>query len=135
MTESATGKNYIATKVFDDNCDICKHMSRHDRATFENFPEIAYQEVKLSNEVTGVIIDFLVDKGSRVKRGDVLVVIDDEDYGRVVEEMEARYERAVAVRKNAEKDYERKKSLFERSVVSESSHDQDYLTFQTAKAD
>jgi hypothetical protein len=43
------GKNYIATKVFDENCDMCKHMSRHDRATFENFDEIAYQEIQLDD--------------------------------------------------------------------------------------
>lgn len=45
------GKNYIAVKVFDDNCEICKHMSRHDRATFENFDDIAYQEVKLDDVI------------------------------------------------------------------------------------
>ena len=42
-----TGKTLIATKVFDEDCDICKHMSKHDRATFESFPEIAYQEIPL----------------------------------------------------------------------------------------
>lgn len=47
MTEE--GKNYIATKVFDDSCDICKHMERHDRATFEGFDGISYQTVKLDN--------------------------------------------------------------------------------------
>jgi hypothetical protein len=44
-----TGKNLIATKVFDKDCDICKHMSKHDRATFESFDEIGYQEVKLED--------------------------------------------------------------------------------------
>jgi hypothetical protein len=46
---SETGKNYIAVKVFDNNCDICKHMSKHDRVTFEEFPEIGYQEVNLDD--------------------------------------------------------------------------------------
>ncbi len=46
---SDTGKTYIAVKVFDENCDICKHMSKHDRATFEGFPEIGYQEVNLDD--------------------------------------------------------------------------------------
>lgn len=41
----------IATKVFDDNCEICKHMSRHDRSTFEGFPEVSYQEVNLDNVI------------------------------------------------------------------------------------
>ena len=46
---TSTGKNLIATKVFDKDCDICKHMSKHDRATFESFDEVGYQEVKLED--------------------------------------------------------------------------------------
>ena len=46
-----TGKTHIAVKVFDENCDICKHMSKHDRATFENFSEIGYQEVTLDDVI------------------------------------------------------------------------------------
>ena len=42
-----TRKTVFVTKVHDHDCDICKHMSRHDRATFENFPEVGYQEVTL----------------------------------------------------------------------------------------
>ena len=48
---SDTGKNYIAVKVFDKDCDICKHMSKQDRATFEGFPEIGYQEVSLDDVI------------------------------------------------------------------------------------
>lgn len=51
MTEAAPGKTYIVTKVFDHDCDICKHMSRHDRATFESFSEIRYQEVNLDDVI------------------------------------------------------------------------------------
>jgi hypothetical protein len=49
MTDTATGKNVIVTKIFDEDCDICKHMSKHDRATFEVFSEIGYQEVNLDD--------------------------------------------------------------------------------------
>ena len=42
MTDTA-----IVTKVHDKDCDICQHMSKHDRATFESFPEVNYQEVYL----------------------------------------------------------------------------------------
>ena len=42
-----TKKTIIVTKVYDHDCDICKHMSRHDRATFESFPEVSYREVSL----------------------------------------------------------------------------------------
>jgi hypothetical protein len=42
-------KPLIATKVFDANCEICKHMSKHDRATFEGFPDVDYQEMDLDD--------------------------------------------------------------------------------------
>jgi hypothetical protein len=48
---STAGKTLIVTKVYDENCDICKHMSRHDRSTFESFPEIGYQEVLLDDVI------------------------------------------------------------------------------------
>lgn len=41
----------IATKVFDKNCEICQQMSRHDRATFEGFEGISYQEVDLDDVI------------------------------------------------------------------------------------
>lgn len=43
------GNNMIVTKVSDKGCEICLHMSRHDRATFEGFPEISYQEIHLDD--------------------------------------------------------------------------------------
>ena len=48
MTE---GKTIIVTKVFDNACDICKHMEKHDQTTFEAFSEIAYQKVLLDDVI------------------------------------------------------------------------------------
>lgn len=41
----------IATKVFDKDCEICLHMSKHDRATFEGFQGVDYQEVALDDVI------------------------------------------------------------------------------------
>jgi hypothetical protein len=49
MTE---GKNTLAFKVYDKDCEICQHMSKHDRATFEGFPEIDYREVSLDDVIS-----------------------------------------------------------------------------------
>jgi hypothetical protein len=43
--------NIIVTKVYDHDCDICNHMEKHDRATFESFPEIGYQKVTLEEVI------------------------------------------------------------------------------------
>lgn len=47
-----SGKTFIATKVHDKDCEICKQMSRHDRTVFEENPEIAYQEVSLDDLIS-----------------------------------------------------------------------------------
>ena len=51
MTDSGKGKTLIVTKVYDKDCDICNHMSKHDRATFESFPEVGYQEILLDDVI------------------------------------------------------------------------------------
>lgn len=43
----------IASKVYDDSCEICKHMERHDAAVFQEFPEIVYQKVELNSLIQG----------------------------------------------------------------------------------
>lgn len=48
---SETGKNCLVTKVYEDNCDVCKHMSKHDRALYDEFSEINYQEVSLDDVI------------------------------------------------------------------------------------
>lgn len=51
MTATAAGKTLFATKVQDKDCDICLHMSKHDRATFEAYPEFKFQEVELDDVI------------------------------------------------------------------------------------
>jgi hypothetical protein len=41
----------IVSKVYDHDCDICNHMEKHDRATFESFPEIGYQKLTLEDVI------------------------------------------------------------------------------------
>jgi hypothetical protein len=49
MTDS--GKSLIVTKVYEKNCDICNHMSKHDRVTFESYSEVGFQEVLLDDVI------------------------------------------------------------------------------------
>jgi len=45
------GKSFIVTKIYDNDCDICKHMSKHDRVTFEGYSELGYQELNLDDVI------------------------------------------------------------------------------------
>ena len=56
---TSAGKNIIAVKIYDEDCDVCKHMSKHDRIVFEGFDQIGYQEVPLD--------DILKHKGNLTK--------------------------------------------------------------------
>ena len=38
-------------KIYDNDCDICKHMSKHDQATFEGFEELKFETVNLDEVV------------------------------------------------------------------------------------
>ena len=42
---------FIVTKVYDKDCDICNHMERHDQVTFESFPELLYQKILLDDVI------------------------------------------------------------------------------------
>lgn len=46
-----TKSTIIVTKIYDNDCDICNHMSKHDRATFESFSEVDYREVNLEDVI------------------------------------------------------------------------------------
>jgi hypothetical protein len=39
----------LIVKVYDDNCEICKQMERHDRVIFEEFPDVVYRKAELND--------------------------------------------------------------------------------------
>jgi hypothetical protein len=41
--------NLSVTKVKDKDCEICLHMSKHDRATFESFDGVVFNELELDD--------------------------------------------------------------------------------------
>lgn len=51
MTETNSGKTVLVAKVFDSDCDVCKHMEKIDRPVFDGFSEIGFQEVALDDVI------------------------------------------------------------------------------------
>ena len=39
-------------KVYDHGCEVCTQMKRHDRITFESFPDMTFTEVALDDIVS-----------------------------------------------------------------------------------
>jgi HlyD family secretion protein len=107
-------------------------------ATGKIQPEI---EVKLSSEVSGEIIELPVKEGQIVQKGDLLVKINPDLVQSALTQsqaglqtVKAQLTQAEASLKNAESNYNRKKSLFEKGVISKSEWDGTIADYEMAQA-
>jgi membrane fusion protein, multidrug efflux system len=86
------------------------------------------EEVDLSFEASGKIIKIYFTEGTRVKKGDLLVKMNDKP-------LQAQLEKLVVQLKLAEEKEFRQKSLLERDAISQESYDQIQTDVQSIKAD
>lgn len=91
-------------------------------------------EVTISTEVEGIIKKRFVDEGDQVKRGDVLIKIDDEKFRLQVEETEASLREAEATLKNAKGSLSRMEQLLSEKVVDQQRYDDTFTKFHLGKA-
>ncbi len=107
-------------------------------ATGKIQPEI---EVKISSEVSGEIIALPVKEGQVVKKGDLLVKINPDLYTSGLNRSVSNYSgtkaglsQADASFKEAQANYDRNKSLYEKGIISRSDWDKAIASFEVAKA-
>ena len=107
-------------------------------ATGKIQPEI---EVKISSQVSGEIIALPVKEGQVVKKGDLLVKINPDLYTSGLNRSVSNYSgtkaglsQADASFKEAQANYERNKTLFEKGIISRSDWDKAIASFEVAKA-
>ncbi|MFQ5864515.1 MAG: efflux RND transporter periplasmic adaptor subunit [bacterium] len=86
------------------------------RATGTIFP---LHDVLVSSETAGTITQVYAEVGDLVKKGDVLVQVDEELKQLALQQAAAKLVEAKAAYEKAEKDYERNKQLFENQDISE----------------
>jgi membrane fusion protein (multidrug efflux system) len=84
------------------------------------FPE---DEVKVSAEVEGIIKKLSVDEGAIVKKGDLLLEIDDEKFRLEVEESDAMLTEALRKLDNSRATLNRMTSLYKEGVIGEQNYD------------
>ena len=101
-------------------------------------PEI---EVKISQDVSGEIVDMRIKEGQQVKRGDLLLRIDPDFYEAQLERARAgvlQVKATAAQRKadllNAELELKRQEKLFESGSISESDYQKATTQFEVASA-
>ncbi len=107
-------------------------------ATGKIQPEV---EVMLSSEVSGEIIELPIKEGQQVEKGDLLVRINPDLSQSALDQAQATLQNVRALLaqseaslKNAELNYNRNKSLFEKGVISKSTWDQSVADYDMAKA-
>jgi len=98
-------------------------------------------EVKISSDVSGEILELLVEEGEEVKGGQVLARIQPDIYERNYEKMEAsvnsaeaNLQQAKAQLQQKELNYERNQKLWEDKTISQSDFEQVESDYQIAKA-
>lgn len=98
--------------------------------------------------MTGIIEKLYVDDNDHVKKGKLLLTIDDRDYKVRYEQAKAAYEMALYKQKSAvvdrnaaqtdmkvaQQDYDRYKNLYEKGAVSQQEYDRAKSKFDMAKA-
>ncbi len=92
------------------------------------------EEVTVSTEVEGIVEKRFVDEGDRVKKGDSLIKIDDEEFRFQREEAEASLKEAEERFKNAKLTLKRINQLLEEKVIDRQKYDDTVTQFNLSQA-
>jgi membrane fusion protein, multidrug efflux system len=99
----------------------------HDRINLPGNIE-AWTALSLLSKLNGTIEEVLVREGQKVKKGDILARIDDDDYRIAVDRAKSAYELAKA-------EYERDKAIYAKGVIPTAELDTNKTRMDTARAD
>ena len=95
----------------------------------------AERTIEIKPEIAGIVTGIHFVEGERVNKGDLLFSLDDSKLLRELREREASLKAAEAGLVNAEKSFERIKSLFRSNAVSQDEYDKSRTEYTTAKAE
>ncbi len=95
----------------------------------------AVHEVSLASRLLAKVVDVRVVAGQRVKKGDILIRLDDEDLAARAEQARSAAEGARAARDQARIEYDRVKRLVEQQVASQIEWDRIQSELKSAEAE
>ncbi len=94
----------------------------------------AVRQSTVSAQIAGRIVDLRFDVGDYVKKGDVILRIDERSAARALEASEAQVLEAQAALANARANYERSKQLLAQKFISQAALDQAEAAYKSAQA-
>ena len=94
----------------------------------------AVRQSTVSAQIAGRIVELRFDVGDYVKKGDVIVRIDERSAARALEASEAQVLEAQAALANARANYERSKQLLAQKFISQAALDQAEAAYKSAQA-
>jgi RND family efflux transporter MFP subunit len=94
----------------------------------------AVKQSTVSAQIAGRVMDLRFDVGDRVKRGDVIVRIDDAEASQAAAEAQAILAQAQTQFENTRAQFERAQRLYERKFISQAALDNSRAEYQAAKA-
>ncbi len=96
--------------------------------------QVEAHTVLISAKVSGYLKEVFVSDGRKVKKGDVLVLMDDRDFSAALDAAKSEVLSLEARKKDAEKNYYRLKDLVAKAVVSQQQFDSVAATYHEIKA-
>lgn len=94
----------------------------------------AVQQATLAAQISGRVVEVAVDSGDAVKKGQVLVRIDESEVRQAVASSEAQVAQAQANLQNARLAYDRSKQLLAQKFVSQAAVDKSLADYRSAEA-
>jgi len=94
----------------------------------------ATRQSTVSAQISGRIKEINFDVGSRVKKGQVIVRIDERETAQALAGSNAQVQQAQATLQNAKATYERARQLFEQKFISQAALDKAEADYQVARA-
>lgn len=104
-------------------------VSTNDNSLTHEFSAVvdASRKADLSFKVSGEVVQFLVNQGERVEKGQLIAKLNDRDIKIQLDEAQSYFDKAKA-------DFERAKNLIQSNTISQADYDQLKSQFSSAKA-
>ncbi len=135
---SCTGEEKVEGKrgerVFEVRTVTAKFGEHYIKYRTSGFFEAVHSLV-LKPEVSGRVVRLFVEEGDRVRRGEPLLKIEDSTYRKAYEEALANLRRARSELENQRAVYERRKTLYEKELISREEYEESKTRLSVLEAE